>query len=356
MSRDVEDKVGIPKVLVIGPGEKVRGGISSVIRQHKNSSLWDTYKTVWIETYDDRGDIFKILAAIRAVFRTLIKIGSFDIVHIYMAHQNSAIRKSIFFLLAKLWRKKVIVHIHTSQEKFFHTKPFCLVRFLLSRSNMVIVISSQWRNEVRKYISESKIEYLPNSIVVPQRIINKREQRQEAVLFYAGKLSDEKGYLDLIQALKLVLQKFSRAKLRLAGHGDTIKGQRLAEKLGIESAVEFLGWLTAEEMDAEYDQADVFCLPSYFEGSPMVVLEAMGRGLPVVAYAVGGIPDMIRHEESGFLVRPGEVDTLGRVICRLLENPDLRFKLGKNAYLKVSREYCADEVFLKLGRLYSKLY
>ena len=110
---------GTPKVLIIGPGRTVRGGITSVLFIYEKSDIWTKYHCEWLETYDDVSNWHKIKAFTRAIFLIPKMMFGKDIVHIHAAQNTSFYRKTVFFLLAKLLRKKVIVHLHAPNSKNF---------------------------------------------------------------------------------------------------------------------------------------------------------------------------------------------------------------------------------------------
>jgi glycosyltransferase involved in cell wall biosynthesis len=95
-----------------------------------------------------------------------------------------------------------------------------------------------------------------------------------------------------------------------------------------EGVARLLGTRPPEEMPAAYADAEVFCLPSWWEAMPLSVLEAMAAGLPVVASAVGGLPEMVSDGETGFLVAPGDAAGLGDALARLVADPALRARMG----------------------------
>ena len=105
---------------------------------------------------------------------------------------------------------------------------------------------------------------------------------------------------------------------------------------------------------AHYHAAHVFCLPSFAEGIPVVLMEAMSTGLPVVANHITGIPELVEDEVSGLLVRPGRSDLLVQALERLVGDSDLRARMGRAGREKVLREFESRAVGLQLGDLFSE--
>ena len=165
-----------------------------------------------------------------------------------------------------------------------------------------------------------------------QTEINNTEKRPLQILTVAD-ARPEKG-------LDILIQAFSRAKVQVAdmrlcivGDGPLLEHvQTLAESLGIQDSVNFLG--RRDDVPMLLSQGDLYIQPSLSEGRPLAVMEAMATGLPIIASNVGGIPDLLEHKVSGFLVPSGDADCLAAAIIQLIDDPALRESLGKNAYNK----------------------
>jgi glycosyltransferase involved in cell wall biosynthesis len=141
----------------------------------------------------------------------------------------------------------------------------------------------------------------------------------------------------------------------MAGDGSIAECRIRAVELGIEDAVELKGWLPTKEVIRAYSRAAIFCLPSYSEGLPMVVLEAMALGLPVISTSVGGIPDIIVTGENGLLIAPGDVEALAGAIITLLRDSTLRFRLSQRAMGTVRARYSVDTIASQLRAYYQEL-
>jgi len=145
------------------------------------------------------------------------------------------------------------------------------------------------------------------------------------VIGYLGRLSPVKGLIYLIRAVKQVQTKYPNIVLLIVGDGALRKDlEMMAEDLGIKAI--FAGWQT--DTTPYYSIMDIFVLPSFFEGLPNVILEAMAMGKPIVATNIGGNPDLVVHGQNGFLVSPGNVESLADAIETLILNADLRVKMG----------------------------
>jgi glycosyltransferase involved in cell wall biosynthesis len=129
--------------------------------------------------------------------------------------------------------------------------------------------------------------------------------------------------------------------------------QRLAKCAGVGEQITWTGSVGQDGIRADYHAADIFCLPSFAEGIPVVLMEAMSTGLPVVANHITGIPELVVNEVSGLLVRPGRADLLVAALETLAEDGDLRSRMGQAGREKVLREFHSRTVGRELGELFT---
>ncbi len=131
------------------------------------------------------------------------------------------------------------------------------------------------------------------------------------------------------------------------------KLENLAETLGVSEMIEFAGFHT--NVKSWYQSADIFCLPSWSEGMPVSILEAMSAGLVVIASQVGGIPELIEHEHSGFLMPPGDPERLCELITRAIEDRRFVQYLTKNARNRVLKEFSLNRMVTEYETLYYRI-
>jgi len=170
---------------------------------------------------------------------------------------------------------------------------------------------------------------------------------------FAGWLLPIKGPEHLLNAMSAVLQGHPNATLVLAGKGDLEPMLRQqADRLGLNGHVRFLGW--RDDLREIMPLFDVFVLPSLNEGMGRVLVEAMAAGRPIVASRVGGIPDLVRHGETGLLVTPRDEVSLAESISLLLSNTAKAERMGAMGRLKC-REFSLPAMIAKLDDLYRGL-
>ena len=169
-------------------------------------------------------------------------------------------------------------------------------------------------------------------------------------------LCKDKGVDDTIEATAEVVKHVNNVQFLFAGRGRVEKYRVLAREHRVEKFCSFLGVISNNEKIELFRKATIFLLPSYAEGQPIAILEAMGAGLPVISTSVGSIPEIIKDGENGFLIEPGDYKALAEKITLLLKADELRGKMGKGNY-KIAREkYDVRRVFKEINEAYKSLY
>ncbi|MBB6030465.1 glycosyltransferase [Oceanithermus desulfurans] len=181
---------------------------------------------------------------------------------------------------------------------------------------------------------------------------SKRGER--LVLIHVGRFAPQKNHDLLIQGFALALARHPYLELWLVGDGHLRPHiQSLVQELSLQKHVRFLG--LRKDIPELMKQADVFLLPSDWEGVPLVVLEAMAAGKPVVATSVGGVPELVKDEKTGILISPGDPETLAGAILRLARDSDLRRRMGEAAHKWALERFDVQKTAQAYGELYLKL-
>lgn len=171
-----------------------------------------------------------------------------------------------------------------------------------------------------------------------------------------GRLSPEKGQAGLLRTFAKVRSSHPQLALRLVGDGPERGAlDTLARELGVSDAVEFVGRLPEDETLAEIARSDLLVLPSFMEGLPIVLMEAMAVGVPVIASRVAGIPELVEDGGTGLLFTPSNWDELASAIDRLLGDEALQVKLAERAKAKVVAEFDTRKSAAELARLFTSV-
>lgn len=331
------------RVTVIAPGPESEGGIRSVVSSIvPRLEARDDVEIVWIASHRTGSAISKVGSFIIAFCRSLYYLPRSSVLHVHGSVGTSLLRKSVFIWLASLFRCKSVYHFHATQSVFedYFSRPGLRKTFIIAtlrKCKAIAVLSESWAETVRMILPDSEIVVVYNP-VLDMTAVRTNNTTESSTVIYLAHLIERKGYADLIRAFKSVVSSVRDARLVFCGSGDIDRGKELCDELEIRGNVEFLGWVSDTEKVQQLSRASVFCLPSYDEGLPMGVLEAMSAGVAVVTTPVGGIPDVLTSEENALLFEPGDIATLSEQLIRLLTDPDLRRRLAREA-LKASTKF-----------------
>ena len=197
-----------------------------------------------------------------------------------------------------------------------------------------IVANSQGLQELAQRSSPIHVELAPNGIDLEfyRPLATPRNDGVYRILF-VGRLVEQKGLRYLLDALPgLRTQAQQPVELVVVGDGPARPAlEEQVSALGLEASVCFAGWAQRAEMPGHYQSADVFALPSFEEGMPNVVLEAMASGLPIVTTDIYGNRELVVHEENGLLFPPASVQALEAALLRLLREPEARRGMGNRS-------------------------
>lgn len=342
-----------PRVLVVATSRKTRGGITSVVKAHETGEQWKQYHCRWVQTHRDGPAWRKLWYLVTALIEYMVLLPWYDIVHIHVATTQSARRKKLFFVLAKLLHKKTILHFHPSNEKFLyepHNQK--LYRNLFSKADLVLVLSEQWRRWIKDALGLTEhIEVLYNPCPIVER---KPELKQNEILF-AGTVIPRKGYADLIRGFAKIASNHLDWKVVIAGNGEIDKAKAVAKECGIEDQVVFLGWVNGHAKDLAFQRASIYCLASDGEGFPMGVLDAWAYGIPCVVTPVGGLPDIVVDGENALVFPVGDVDVLARQLERMISDDELREKIADASLALAHTTFNVKNLNRALEDIYTKL-
>lgn len=217
------------------------------------------------------------------------------------------------------------------------------------------------KNKLEEMGFKKEIVYLPNFITIgeccgePFFINKEKEVAKKNSIVYFGRLSKEKGLITLINAAKLLMQKEKGLDIKIIGEG--LLKEKLKEKVKVEEInnVRFLGYLEKEALYQEVHESIAAVLPSeWYENSPMSVLEAFLMGMPVIGARIGGIPELVKDNETGLTFEPGNSKDLASKIEYMVNNPVKTAEMGEKAEKYVRQELNAEKHYQKLMEIYKQ--
>jgi glycosyltransferase involved in cell wall biosynthesis len=344
------------KVLVLGPGRKTRGGISTVIKEYEKTDTWKQFDCKWIGTYVDKNNLHKIGYFLKGFFIFLGSILFHKIVHIHISWSTTSVRKIPFFLMARLLRRKIVLHLHSAAEPVINAKTQFAYKYMFRYADVTICLADRIRNELQKHYQFRKTLVIYNPCV---SIFNQQKSTDNIVkknyIVFAGTVTEKKGYIDLLEAFGLIASKHLEWKLIFAGNGELENARRIAKVLDIEKQVVFKGWIDRDSLQNLLQESSIFCLPSYTEGFPMAVLDAWAQGLPVVTTPVGGLADILVDRTNALVFEPGNIEKLASNLNELITNEILRNAISKESIKLSTDTFHINTIAKQLNELYVTL-
>ena len=342
------------RVLTVGPEwKKPKGGIAQVLNSY--SSIYNPF--IFVTTTRGGGLIAImtrfLIAVLSFIYNCLSK--RIEIVHIHTASYNSFWRKSVFVMLSKILRRRVVLHIHGGNFKDFSGMHYKQVNFVLNRCDCVVVLSNTWKSWFENTFEGLNISIVPNIVNLPVIYKNRSVEENKLTLLFLGFINERKGIFDLLEVMSIHHDELmGKVNLIIGGNGYIQKLKDMISANSLEDMASFCGWISGEEKTAKLNSADVFILPSYAEGLPISILEAMSYGLPIISTRVGGIPEVVSDMRNGFLVTPGDKDELYNAVMFMVNNSSKRKEMGMVSKRMVEPHY-PQNVAIELTNLYINL-
>lgn len=314
-------------------------------REIRNKNL----KVYYLDKH--RGADFSMVYKLKRIFRMFRP----DIIHTHLYVLRYVL------LPARLEQVPVMVHtLHNLADKEVDAfgKVVGHVAF-----NLLGVVPVSISNEVVKsfHMVYGKKVYTPviyngvdTKVFAEASVLCRREEQGNVNLLHIGRFAPQKNHRLLIQAFSFALRKYPNLRLQLVGDGELrTMIENLAVELGIDGKVEFLG--LRSDIPELLAQADIFVLSSDWEGMPLSVLEAMASGKPVIATAVGGVPELVENGITGVLVPPSDPDALANAVVNLAKDPEKRASLGAMAQKVAMERFDISRTTHEYEELYRKL-
>lgn len=341
-----------PKVLIIWPD--VKGGMQTVINLYCESEILKN-KILTLSSYKDGSIMSNLIFFGKFLVKyinSLLKYRSIKIVHIHTASKGSFLRKSISAIIAKLFNKKVILHIHSGEFLSFYNKsPRFLKRYIkgvLDKCDVVITLNNNLNTSISKKCSNNNIQVLYNPTIL--KYIPVRKSNITKVLFL-GLMGKNKGVYDIIEAARYIQS--DSIQFHLYGNGEVLKVRELVNEYNLKNKVIVHGWISGNDKEKILQESDIFILPSYSEGLPMSILEAISYGLPVISTPVGGIPDAVKDGVNGFLISPGDYKALAQKINAIANDKELSKQMGNESYRIAREKFDINVIINQLDSLYN---
>lgn len=344
------------KILTIGVSKSTYGGMTAVLVSYEKYFE----KSRFIPTWRLGNKFVKAFYACQAIMRCFLLLlidKQIKILHIHGAANASFYRKRIFVKIGKIFGKRIIMHQHAADFKEFFelSNDKSNIIDTLNLCNKLIVLSQSWKKYfVSIGVNNTKIHVL-NNIVTPPTKFRKKKADGKLHLLFLGEISKRKGIYDLLNTLK-DNREFFQNKLLLRIGGNIIDGDinTFIDENEMSRFVKYEGWVSGEKKVDCLEWADVYILPSYNEGLPIAILEAMSYARPVISTNVGGIPEIVHSYQNGVLIEPGNSEQIKEAIQFFIDYPDKILEYGKKGFQTV-QPFFPENVFRQLTAIYEDL-
>ena len=351
------------KIVVLGPFPPTIGGIATHVQHLLASPLKDRYRFLLVRTMSRKhgtpeygtesipSKIWRVIGDLVRFISILLRESPL-LVHINTSLNRGAFwRDSLYLFVARMFGKKVFFQIHGGQlDTFWRDSCFgakLLTQRILGMPDRIGVLSRAQKKPFTQIGFDGKVRVFPNMIDLNgcgrthrDRVALGVPKDRIVVLFVASHFTREKGVMELLRAASIV-EKIHRDVFFVCIGGGALEGEMRAfcRRHRMEERVLFPGFLSHDSILQYLNASDMFVLPSYSEGFPFVILEAMSAGLPVVATPVGAIPEIVEDGRNGFLVGLRDAAALAEKIVFLAEDGALRKRMGRENLKKVGERY-----------------
>lgn len=352
------------KIIFIGSTPPPYHGVNVSNERILKSKILKVFRIYHLDTSDHRNldnlgkpDPCNILLSLKnfiGLFFLILKVRP-DLVYLNVAHNLAYLRDGIFILITKCFsRAKVAVHIRNSYfERYYNECNWFIRKFIditMRKANVGIVLGNSFKSMMSDWVKDIKV--VPNGTDFDPDISNKnvKESKKNLIISYLGNLYEFKGVMDLLEAAKIVLQKYTNIKFRFAGSwpGENAEIKKkvfdFLEKNKLDSNLEFVGLVLGEQKEEFLIDTDIFVFPSWYEGHPNVILEAMAAACPVISTKdVGAIPETVIDGKTGILVERKDPKAIANAIIYLIEHPDERLKMGLAGRKRFEENYTLEK-------------
>lgn len=347
-------------ILMVGTHLGGRGGVATVLRTWREHGLFERCGVRYVATNGDGSRTRKVLLAMTAWWQCLVAlaIGKVQLVHVQTSSYASFWRKSPVMLMAMTFQRPLVVSLHGGAFREFYAGCGVVgrswIRLVMRRAVRFVVLTPGWREWVLKIEPASRVEVIPNPAPeVPPWPLAAREHDALPTALYLGRIEAAKGIDVLLDAVAAAHTRGAPWRLICGGVGEIERARKQCMQLRLpDAAVSFVGWADDDRKRQLLMDCDLLVLPSRIENMPVVVLEAFAHGKPVLASAVGGIPDIVSHGCDGFLVAAGDSQALANQLVALYGQSDQLARLGHAGRQKVETQYAPTIVVAQVEALY----
>lgn len=344
------------KVLFVGPQNNY-GGIGAVLRTYQKNLTHFNF----IATHKDQSKIFNSFYFLYSLLRVnmyLLTNPKIQIVHLHSASKGSMIRKMIIAMLAKAYKKKVIFHMHGGQFKDYYkglswSKP--VFTSILNKVDLFICLTEEWKTYFETVVGLKHTLVVANPIDIHPNVVL-RPIFNELKLLFLGSINHKKGIFDLLDYLETnPYFQSEKIDLTIGGIGEVDRLLNKIHESSYKDQIHYVGYIDGHLKAATIEACDIFILPSYYEGLPVSILEALSHGKPIIATKVGGVASIVKVNQTGWLFEAGKFNQLDPILEQIMYHRFPLEQYQKNA-INMASNFSTHHVLSKLTKEYQKLF
>ncbi|HYM44530.1 MAG TPA: glycosyltransferase family 4 protein [Steroidobacteraceae bacterium] len=357
-----------PVALLTGPRRAALSGVSTHVNLLMDSGLRRSFDLLHFEVGRegrDEGPLRRMGRLLASPFRLAWKV---LVNRAALVHVNSVLtvrgywRDLMYVIVARLCRSRVLYQVHGGPLP----QAFCrgnrlataFVRATLGLADVIVVLSDAERDAFRRFGVAPPVLTFPNGIDCRHYATLSRERSEPhrtLRLLYLGRMVREKGLFELLEAMELARGQNVAAELVLAGDGPATGCLRSTAAAHGLQGLSFVGPVSGQGKAQLLEWADALVLPSYAEGLPYALLEAMAAGVPAIAARVGAIPEVVADGTNGLLIEPRSAPALAMAICRVAHDRAALARMSQASRSTVAARYSIDRLAVQLGHVYTRL-
>lgn len=355
------------KVAIFSPALQAVSGVSTHVNMLLGSRLANDFELLHFQVGSEgrsEGKLQRLMRFVSSPFQLAFFLISrrVNVVHVNTSvNRNAFWRDVVYLLTAKLLRRTVVNQFHSGfgPQKLVDGgfAAWAMRRFLLG-SDVVVVLCSSALQEHKAFEPRVAIQVVPNAIEASGLLAGTRtaNMNQALNLVSIGRLVKTKGLVETITAMDVLKKQGVRFQLRVAGSGsDEAEIRALVARLHLENEVDFIGPVFGPAKDQLLLQADVLVFPTYFEGMPYALLEAMAAGCVPVTCPVGGIPDVMADAVHGYLVPTHDAAAVANAIARLDANRAQLARMSEAGRVRIAQAYTVDRLADRFAQVYRRV-
>ena len=355
-------------ILMVGPYPPPFGGIAVVVRDLLGSPISDSFNVRLLRETPSihGGKLYRIMIDVINLVYLLITFKP-NIVHIHTSYDAGWPKHISYAVIAKLWRKKVLLHLHAYHKKCSNDFPRIWLkrfvyppRFVFNFIDFIFTLSDTDTKRISEYGFREKVKTIKNGVLLKRfkkKVVKIQNVKERISIIYMGTLESRKGIYELLKSMQTIFRILPKSRIIIAGDGpakDDVLDSIKALPLELMKKVTFEGRVSEVKKVQLLKSADIFVLQSDNEGLPIAILEAIACGCAVVTTPVGSIPEIIMNMENGILIQPKDENALIDAIKVLHDNRELLHSM-QIANHKLSLSYSWESRYREISEVYSNL-